>query len=162
MALPIATPARVFYSQRVDGRPYVNCLPYSICSALAFMGYDVPKDYGMQMRQASGVPMGEHRGTSFADMRARHQTPVARCANRVWRVDEGGLLNLLASKKRPNRKNVVAFTASMERMPRHLRRHCGYTWEGWPRADAAWQGAQSRRLLECLSDRSNGQDVAWL
>lgn len=130
MALPIGTPSRTFYSQRVDGRPFVNCLPYSICPVLAWMGYEVPKDYGMTLRKASGVPMGEGRGTSHSDMRRAldklHPGAPITFAN----VDDGGLLNLLATAKKPSKGAVVSIIARMERLPKNLRRHVGYTWEG--------------------------------
>jgi hypothetical protein len=130
MSLPIEDPARRFYSQRVDGRPFVNCLPYSICPVLSWMGYEVPKDYGMEIRKASGVPVADGRGTSHADMRRAldrlHPGAPIHFAN----VDEEGLLNLLATKKKPSKGAVVSIIARMERLPRNLRRHCGYEWEG--------------------------------
>lgn len=132
MPLPIAEPARRFYSQRVDGRPFVNCLPYSICPALAFMGYDVPTDFGMQLRKASGVPVAEGKGTSFADMKRAVRKLLPDAPIVFGAVSDAGLLQLLAKKAKPNAAgtNVVSVICRMERLPRNLRRHVGYSWEG--------------------------------
>lgn len=130
MGLAIGTPSRVFYSQRVDGRPFVNCLPYSICPVLAWIGYDVPKDYGMELRKASGVPVAEGRGTAHWDMQRALKRILPDAPVTFANVDDGQLLYLLARKAKPNKGAVVSIIARMERLPRHLRRHCGYTWEG--------------------------------
>ena len=130
MPLPVAKPARVFYSQRVDGRPFVNCLPYSICPVLAYMGYAVPKDYGMQLRKASGVPVAEGRGTSYADMKRALGRILPEAAVTFGAVSDAELLNLVATARKPNRGAVVSVIARMERLPKNLRRHCGYSWEG--------------------------------
>ena len=130
MALPLTEPRRRFHSQRIDGRPYVNCLPYSICPILDYMGYDVPPTFGMDMRQASGVPMAEHRGTSYADMKRALKRLLPDAPVTFSAVTDAELLNLVARVKQPNRANVVSVVARMERLPRYLRRHAGYTWEG--------------------------------
>jgi hypothetical protein len=130
MALAIGTPKRAFYSQRVDGKPYVNCLPYSICPVLAFMGYDVPKDFGMQLRKASGVPMAEHRGTSHADMKRALRKLLPDAPVVFEAISDSQLINLLAGVKKPNQRSVVSVNARMQDMPRHLRRHVGYDWSG--------------------------------
>lgn len=130
MALGVTAPARVFYSQRIDGRPFVNCYPYSLCPVLRWMGYDVPPTYGMDLRKASGVPVAEHRGTSQADMkRAIHRIlPAAPIV--FGSASDADLINLLPRQAKPNRAAVIAVTARMEKLPRYLRRHCGYTFEG--------------------------------
>jgi hypothetical protein len=130
MSLPIGDPSRVFYSQRVDPKPWVNCLPYSLCPVLAYMGYAVPRDYGSQLRKASGVPMAEGRGTSYADMERALERILPDAPVTFGAVDDGELINLLARKAKPNTGHVVSVTARMERLPAHLRRHVGKGWEG--------------------------------
>ena len=129
-ALPITGPKRTFYSQRVDGKPYVNCNPYSLCPVLTWMGYDVPKDYGMQLREASGVPMAPHRGTSDADMKRALRKLLPTAPVIFGAVSDSALVNLLAGAKKPNQRHVVSVSMRMQQLPKHLRRHCGYTWEG--------------------------------
>ena len=130
MALPITDPTRRFYSQRVDGRPFVNCLPYSICPVLAWMGFDVPTDYGMQLRKASGVPVAEGRGTSHSDMKRALAKLLPGAPVTFQAISDGELVNLLAKAKKPNQGSVVSIICRMERLPRNLRRHCGYDWQG--------------------------------
>jgi pimeloyl-ACP methyl ester carboxylesterase len=132
MALPIVDPKRTFYSQRVDGKPFVNCLPYSICPVLAFMGYDVPKDFGMTLRKASGVPMAEHRGTSYADMKRALRKELPDAPVTFEAISDSALVNLLAGAQKPNKagKAVISVTARMQDLPRNLRRHVGYDWKG--------------------------------
>lgn len=146
MPLPITSPQRTFYSQRRDGRPFVNCLPYSICPVLAWMGYEVPADYGMTLRTASGVAVAEGRGTSHADMRRGlakllpaaleelspgpgvAATPPALVFAGV--TDAELLDSVLPRAKKPNRGSVVSVICRMELLPKHLRRNVGYTWSG--------------------------------
>lgn len=132
MSLPIGAPSRAFYSQRVDGKPFVNCLPYSLCPVLSWMGYEVPTTYGMELRKASGVPIADGRGTSFADMRRALDRLLPGHRVVFGAVSDGELLNLLAKRAKPGREgtNVVSVSMRMERLPAHLRRHCGKTWEG--------------------------------
>jgi hypothetical protein len=61
-----AAGANQHLSQRVDGKPFVNCLMYVGASLIEFSGVKVPADFGMQLRIASGVPMGPHKGTTVA------------------------------------------------------------------------------------------------
>lgn len=130
MTLSLTDPAALFYSQRVDGRPFVNCLPYSICPVLRWMGYDVPKDYGMTLRKASGVPVAEGRGTSHSDMARALNRELPDAPITIANVDDAYLVALLPQRKRPNRLSVVSIIARMERLPSHYRRHVGYSWEG--------------------------------
>lgn len=130
MALSIIEPGRTFYSQRVDGRPFVNCYPYSICPVLRWMGYDVPKDFGMQLRKASGVPIAEGRGTSKSDMKRAIAKLLPDAPVEYGALTDGELVNYLARAAKPNKGGVVSIACRMQRLPRHLRRHCGYTWEG--------------------------------
>jgi hypothetical protein len=130
MTLPIAEPVRRFYSQRVDGRPFVNCLPYSICPVLSWAGYAVPTDYGMTIRKASGVPVAEHRGTSYADMRRALAKLIPDHPLVFGAVTDGELINLMARAAKPNKGAVASVVMRMERLPRNLRRHVGYSWEG--------------------------------
>jgi hypothetical protein len=58
-----------FYSQRIDGKPYVNCMAYSAASQMEFSGVHVPKDFGMRIREASGVPVEPHRGMSAVEVK---------------------------------------------------------------------------------------------
>lgn len=58
-----------FLTQRIDTRPFVNCLMYVGAMLVEYGGLVVPKDFGMQLRVASGVPMGDHIGTSVGDLR---------------------------------------------------------------------------------------------
>ena len=63
-----AEPEVLFYTQRVDKPgPMVNCMFYSLSTVLRWMGLDVPRDYGMTLREASGVPYEEHVGTDTDD-----------------------------------------------------------------------------------------------
>jgi hypothetical protein len=130
VGLALTEPGLWFYSQRVDGRPFVNCLPYSVCPVLRWMGYDVPKDYGMQLRQASGVPVAPGRGTSAADIRRALERILPDAPVRFGAVSDAELLVLLPQKKKPARANVVSVIARMERLPAHYRRLVGHTWEG--------------------------------
>ena len=130
MPLGVTDPALVFYSQRVDGRPFVNCLPYSICPVLRWMGYDVPKDYGMELRKASGVPVAEGRGTSYADMKRALARILPDAPVTFGAVTDEGLAALLPQSKKPARANVVSIICRMERLPAHYRRLVGHTWEG--------------------------------
>jgi len=130
MTLPITEPTRRFYSQRVDGRPFVNCLPYSICPVLSWLGYEVPDTFGMELRRASGVPVAEGRGTSYADMRRALDRLLPDAPIRFGAVQDAELINLLAQKKRPDARSVVSVICRMEKLPRYLRRFCGYSWEG--------------------------------
>lgn len=130
MSLPIGEPELRFFSQRVDGRPFVNCLPYSICPVLGWMGYAVPTDYGMQLRKASGVPVADGRGTSHADMRRALGRELPDAPVIFASVSDAELINLLPTARKPKRGNVVSIIARMERLPRNLRRFCGYSWEG--------------------------------
>lgn len=130
MGLALTAPALTFYSQRIDGRPFVNCLPYSVCPVLRWMGYDVPSTYGMELRKASRVPVAEGRGTSYADIRRALGRILPDAPVKFGAVTDEELILLLPQAKKPNRANVVSVIARMERLPRHLRRHVGYTWEG--------------------------------
>jgi hypothetical protein len=132
MSLPTGEPSRTFYSQRVDPKPWVNCLPYSLCPVLSWMGYAVPRDYGSQLRKASGVPMADGRGTSYADMRRALTKLLPGHRVVIGAVSDGELINLLAKRAKPGLAgtNVVSVTARMERLPTHLRRHVGKGWEG--------------------------------
>jgi hypothetical protein len=96
------------------------------------MGYDVPKDYGMQLRKASGVPVADHRGTSYADMKRALRKLLPDAAVTFEAISDSTLINLLAGAKKPNRQGsaVVSVTARMEQLPRNLRRHVGYDWKG--------------------------------
>lgn len=130
MPLAITDPALYFYSQRVDGRPFVNCLPYSLCPVLRWMGYDVPRDYGMQLRLASGVPVAPGRGTSTADMKRALARILPAAPVTFGSVSDAELVALLPRKAKPYRGSVVSVIARMERLPSHYRRLVGYTWEG--------------------------------
>jgi hypothetical protein len=130
MTLSLTDPDAVFYSQRVDGRPFVNCLPYSICPVLRWMGYDVPRDYGMQLRQAARVPVAEGRGTSQADMRRALDRLLPDAPVTFANVDDAQLIELVPQRKRPNRANVLSIICRMERLPSHYRRLVGRSWEG--------------------------------
>jgi hypothetical protein len=130
LTLPIGEPKRRFYSQRIDGKPYVNCLPYSICPVLAWMGYVVPDDYGMTIREASGVPVADHRGTSHADMKRALKRLLPTAPVVFAPKTDSELINLLTGPNKPNRRNVVSINCRMERLPRNLRRHVGYDWVG--------------------------------
>lgn len=136
--LPIIKPALRFWSQRIDGRPFVNCLPYSICPALRWAGYDVPDTFGMDIRLAAGVPVAPGRGTSHADMKRGLRrlgfdvdtTSGDDAVVRFTAETDVALLELLPRRARPNRGSVVSVIARMERLPHYLRRHVGHTWEG--------------------------------
>lgn len=41
----------------------------TVCTVLRWIGYDVPADYGMTIRQATGIPVAPHVGTSYSAMR---------------------------------------------------------------------------------------------
>lgn len=172
MSLPIVDPARTFYSQRIDGRPFVNCLPYSICPVLRWAGYDVPPDYGMQLRQASGVPVAPGRGTSYADMRRALVSilPDALAFGVVTfdAVSDAEMLNVLLPRaKRPNRGSVVSIICRMERLPRPLRRHVGYTWTGlhaltlWQRRQAP-DGSYAVYLSDPMGRTYRGYSGEWV
>jgi hypothetical protein len=94
------------------------------------MGYEVPTDYGMQLRRASGVPVAPGRGTSHADMRRALGRLLPAAEVTFANVTDGELINLLPTAKKPNRGNVMSIICAMQRLPRNLRRHCGYDWAG--------------------------------
>lgn len=80
----LAEPAVQFYTQRVDKPgPMVNCMFYSLMTPLRFMGLDVPRDFGMTLRLASGVPYEPHRGTSIADTKTALRKVMG------WEPDSG-------------------------------------------------------------------------
>lgn len=136
MTLPLAPhPRLVFYSQTVDGRPFVNCLPYSICPVLRYAGYQVPTNYGMAIRVASGVPVAPHAGTSYADMkRALTKLFPEMMAAKLIIFGKMTDAELLADLPRWGRKNktkdVMSVTCRMHELPRYLRRLVGYNWVG--------------------------------
>jgi len=123
-----------FYTQRVDGRPFVNCMLYSFCSVLRWMGYDVPKDYGMALRKASGVPMAVGRGTSTSDTKRAMRRLLPDAPVLYGGLSDSDLWHLLPRlnvKPGKNRgKAVVRVMVRMHQLPTYLRRHVGYTWIG--------------------------------
>lgn len=130
-SLALIKPALVLYSQRIDGAPYVNCLPYSICSVLRWMGYDVPDRYGMTLRKASGVPVAPGQGTSYAHMQKALASILPKAPVTFGKVTEDELFNDLPKVGKRNRyKDVYSVVVHMEKLPRWLRRHVGFTWEG--------------------------------
>lgn len=139
---------RQFYSERVDGRPFVNCMFYSLSTVLRWMGYNLPIEadgtshYGMELRLASGRSLytdgtddgskgGKPQGSSSGDtLRALGvllpSAPV-----------KSGLLSLddtLAILPRPGHRNrhraVVRVLVRAHALPRHFRRFVGYDWVG--------------------------------
>lgn len=134
MSLPVLKrPGRVpvFYTQRVDGRPFVNCLPYSICTVLRWIGYDVPTDYGMTIRQATGIPVAPHVGTSYSAMRKALAKLLPTAPVSIGWIDDSQLLAQLARPGRRNNKRIVASVpARMQRLPEFLRRQVGVNWQG--------------------------------
>lgn len=136
MSLPLAArPKLTFYSQTVDGRPFVNCLPYSICPPLRWAGWAVPRDFGMTIRQASGVPVEPHRGTSYADMkRALKAIFGPSLGGAVFgKVTDAALLGDLpkwGGGQKNTSKDVYSVVCRMHELPRYLRRHVGFSWTG--------------------------------
>lgn len=136
---PIVKGAVYFYTQRVDGRPFVNCMMYSLCSVLRWVGYDVPKDYGMTLREASGVPVQPKLGTSTADTKRALAKALPTATLLHAALADGDLWRLLPRVGRRNRaKAVVRITARMHHLPRRLRRWCGYEWVGTHAMALAW------------------------
>jgi len=58
-----------FFTQRIDGRPFVNCMTYTACSLIEYSGVNVPKDFGMTIREGTGVPVEPHKGISVAQLK---------------------------------------------------------------------------------------------
>jgi hypothetical protein len=123
-----------FYTQRVDGRPFVNCMLYSLCSVLRWMGYDVPKDYGMTLREASGVPVREGKGTSTYDTKVAMKKLLPAAPMLYGALTDSDLWDLLPRAGAPARKQrgkaVIRVMARMHQLPTYLRRHVGYDWVG--------------------------------
>jgi hypothetical protein len=110
-----ATPGFQFFTQRIDGRPFVNCMAYSGASLVEFGGLDVPDTFGMTIRRASGVPIGPHRGMSVADVRRGllKLIPWARLLGS--RKSETDFLELVASGQ------DVAVMINFEKVPQEVR-----------------------------------------
>lgn len=136
MTLPLANRSRLFFfSQTIDGRPFVNCLPYSLCEVIRWAGYAVPDTYGMTLRLASGVDVAEHVGTGYSDMKKalRAELPAAMAAGVFifGQVTDDELFGDLPKFRMANTlKDVYSVIARMQDLPRYLRRHVGYTWVG--------------------------------
>jgi hypothetical protein len=121
----------VFYSQRIDGRPFVNCMMYSFTTVLRWMGYDCPPDYGMTLRKASGVPVEPGRGTSTADTKRALNKLLPQAPVVFGGVTDGDLWRLLRNEGGKARNKAVGrVMARMHKLPYHLRRHVGYEWVG--------------------------------
>lgn len=84
----------------------------------------------MTLRKASGVPVAEGRGTSHADMKRAIGKLLPNAPITFGAVSDAGFINLLPRLAKPNMGNVAEVCFRMERLPKYLRRHCGYTWEG--------------------------------
>lgn len=136
---PIVKGAVYYYTQRVDGRPFVNCMMYSLCSVLRWMGYQVPKDYGMTLRKASGVAVQPGLGTSVADSKRALAKALPSATVMHAALPAGDLWRMLPRVGKRNRaKSVVRVMARMQALPRGLRRWCGYEWVGTHAVALAW------------------------
>jgi hypothetical protein len=127
----LGDPDLFFYTQRVDGRPFVNCFPYATCTTVAWSGHSTPADFGMTIRRASGIPVAPKKGMNFADilrsLRALDITNIS-----VETATNDDLIAMLpVNGTAGTGKSVVTVVARMDKLPRHLRRLVGLDWEGW-------------------------------
>jgi len=165
MGLAIISPALVFYSQRVDGKPYVNCVPYTMCTVMRWMGYDVPKTYGMRLRQAAGVPVREGLGTSYAQMNKAIDKLEPLAPVLFNKITEAELLAALPVDDTAGM--VISVQARMEKLPESLRRPTvGLGYEGWHGIALAGQrdngGTQQVWWMDPMGKASLGYVGLWV
>jgi hypothetical protein len=136
-ALPIKRPAAItLYPETVDGRPYVNCMPYASCSVLRWMAYDVPANYGKTIRTATGVPVNDHlghpQGINFPELVSGLTAlfPTAPIEHGAP-FDAQGITDLLPQPGKKNRNHAVFAVAvpHMTDLSDHLRRWCGMSYK---------------------------------
>lgn len=148
IGLPVVKGRSQFFTQRVDGRPFVNCMFYSLCTVLRWMGYELPAEkdgkvhYGMTLRLASGRSLysdgtddgsqgGVAQGTSIADTRRAlaKLLPNAPVQYGVLSLDDLFAVLRVPGRGR-QRKAVVRVTLRPIMLPRYYRRFVGYDWAG--------------------------------
>lgn len=132
MTLPVVPGKLVFYSQRIDGRPFVNCGPYSLCTVLRWMGYDVPADYGMTIRRASGIPVEPHRGMSWAALIRAARKVLPDVALTKGTISMADMLTKLRRKGHRGRHAAVFVVGvpNTDKLPRHYQRLVGQNYDG--------------------------------
>ena len=146
--LPIGKGRSQFFSQRVDGRPFVNCMMYSLSTVLRWMGYEVPVEpdgtshYGMTLRVASGRSLysdgtddgsrgGVPQGSTIADTRKALAKLLPNAPVQYGVLTPDQLFDILRVPGRGRqRKAVVRVTLRPILLPRFYRRFVGYDWAG--------------------------------
>jgi hypothetical protein len=155
--LPVGRGRLQWFSQRVDGRPFVNCMLYSLCTVLGWMGYELPLDddgamrYGMTLRNASGRPLytdgtadgskgGKAQGTNVADTKRALAKLLPSAPVVYGAISEADLIGMLPRPGHRNRhKAVVRISVRMIKLPLYMRRFVGFDWTGLHAATLAGQ-----------------------
>jgi hypothetical protein len=110
-----------FYSQRVDSPPLVNCRLYVAAMQVRFMGAHVPRDFGMILRKASGVPLrnkkGEGIGTTTDDALRALRLLLPWAQFDVEAIDDGAFFDRLSTGD-----TFASIAVSYGKLPRRLRR----------------------------------------
>jgi hypothetical protein len=75
-------------------KPYTNCMFASVCVVLSFMGYDLPRDFVKQLRDASGVDPDFPTSTGDTKRALRQLIPGALI--KFGGLNKTDLLNMLA------------------------------------------------------------------
>lgn len=174
-ALPIKRPAAlVLDSERIDGKPRINCMSYAACSVLRWGAYDVPTDFGATIRKATGVPdrnkKGQPQGIGFPDLK-RGLMDLFPTAPILYgaRQDEAGITALLPHSGMPNRHHAVfaVCVPHMSQLSPHLRRWCGVSYvDGHAFAIGAKQFDASGLVqwwwMDMNADTSKGYAGEWV
>ena len=156
-----AEPKLQFFTQRIDGRPFVNCMFYALCSVLRWAGWAVSPTFGMDLRLASGKPLinpvtGEGQGSSIADSKRALVRLGMTSGLRHGQMTEAELLEYVVP-------GIVRVIVRMDdRLLPYVRRWCGKTWVGGHAVAIAGSRICNGRGTGRHADHRGVREVLWL
>lgn len=177
VGLPIKRPPSVsLYSERIDGRPYINCVSYAACGTLRYGAYDVPANYGQMIRAATGVPLedahGNPQGIALADLVRGLKVlfPTAPIFSGAPFESIATITAILPVPGHRNRHKAVLTVVipRMSDLSDHLRRWCGLGYTeghacniGGTQIEAA-TGRVQWWWMDMMADTSTGYAGEWV